>query len=187
MTNHGLRELYIDELKDLLDAENRLIKTLPKLAKASNSEELRTGFEQHLQQTREHVDRLRQILTELGEKPVGKRCDGIAGIIQEGDKLLSEGYVGALKDAALISAAQRVEHYEIAAYGCVRSWANQLGEDAAVTLLSSTLAEEKEADRKLTELSVNINRAAGSGTSKKGEEELFDQDESPKRARAARA
>jgi ferritin-like metal-binding protein YciE len=125
-------------------------------------------------------------MTNHGLSMLGKRCDGLAGIIQEGAKLMDEGYVGAPKDAALISAAQRAEHYEIAAYGCVRSWAEQLGEGDAVKLLSSTLDEEKKADRKLTHLSGNINAAAGSANSEKRMKEGLDE-EGRKRARAARA
>jgi ferritin-like metal-binding protein YciE len=121
MAENTLRELFVDELRDLYDAENRLIKAIPKMAKACDSDELRSGFEHHLEQTKEHVERLKQILTSLDEKPTGKKCPGMMGIIQEADEMMDEDYEGGVMDAAIISAAQRVEHYEIAAYGCVHS------------------------------------------------------------------
>lgn len=155
-----LRDLFSDELKDLYDAENRLVKALPKLAKAANSEALRAGFEEHLEQTREHVQRLREILTSMGEKPVAKKCPGMVGLIEEGDEMIREDFEGSVMDAALISAAQRVEHYEIAAYGCVHTWAGLLGETKAGTFLKKTLEEEKETDEKLTELAEQINAQA---------------------------
>lgn len=168
MKENTLRELFIDELRDLYDAEARLVKAIPKMAKASNSDELRSGFEHHLEQTKEHVERLKQVMTSLGEKPNGKKCPGMVGIIQEGDELMSEDFEGSVKDAALISAAQRVEHYEIAAYGCVHAWAKILGKDNAAQLLEKTLNEEKETDAKLTEVAEQINASANSES---GEEE----------------
>jgi ferritin-like metal-binding protein YciE len=171
MKDNTLRELFIDELRDLYDAENRLVKALPKMAKASNSDELRSGIEQHLEQTKEHVERLKQVLTQLGEKPSGKKCAGMVGILQEGEELLGEDYDGALLDAAIISAAQRVEHYEIAAYGCVHAWAQELGEEDAADLLEKTLNEEKETDEKLTELAEQINASANEGVEEEGEED----------------
>src|ERR1700741_4920683 len=121
MEHNALKDLYIDELKDLYDAENRLVKALAKMTKAANSDELRSGIEQHLEQTRGHVDRLKEIFDSLDEKPSGKKCAGMMGILKEGDELLDEDYDGEVLDAAIISAAQRVEHYEIAAYGTVRA------------------------------------------------------------------
>jgi ferritin-like metal-binding protein YciE len=167
-TNNTLRELYVDELRDLYDAENRLVKALPKMAKAATSDELRSGIEEHLEQTKGHVERLKQIFTAMGEKATGKRCPGMMGILEEGEEVLDEDYEGALMDAAIISGAQRVEHYEIAAYGCVRSWADLLGESEASSLLQKTLEEEKETDEKLTELAEQINAEANEG----GEEEM---------------
>jgi len=152
MANQELRDLYIDELKDLYSAENQLVKALPKLAKASSSDELRAGFEEHLQQTKGHVERLEQIFEMLGESPKGKKCAGMEGLVEEGSEVMKEDFEGALMDAALIGAAQRVEHYEIAAYGTVRAFAETLGESEHVSLLEATLAEEKETDDKLTEL-----------------------------------
>jgi ferritin-like metal-binding protein YciE len=160
MKENTLRELFIDELRDLYDAENRLVKALPKLAKAANLDDLRSGFETHLEQTKEHVQRLKQIMESLDEKPSGKKCAGMMGIIQEGEEMMDEDFADSVMDAALIASAQRAEHYEIAAYGCVRSWAKQLGEDEAADLLEKTLSEEKETDAKLTELSDKVNSSA---------------------------
>jgi len=160
MSEETLKTLYVDELRDLLDAEKQLIKALPKMAEASTSGELRSGFEHHLEQTKNHAQRLEQILEGLGEEPKGKKCKGIQGIIAEGKEILGEDYEGALMDAGIISAAQRVEHYEIGAYGCVREYAQLLGENEAVSLLEQTLEEEKETDKKLTELSKTINSDA---------------------------
>ena len=157
MAKEALRNLYIEELRDLYDAENRLVKTLPKLAKAAESNQLRAGFKEHLEQTKGHVDRLRQIFESLDEKPTGKKCAAMVGLIQEGQEILDEDFEDGVKDAALISAAQRVEHYEIAAYGCVKTWAGLLGETEAQSLLERTLNEEKQTDEKLTELSADIN------------------------------
>lgn len=157
MAKLALRELYVDELRDLFDAENRLVKAIPKLAKAAESEALRSGFEKHLEQTKGHVERLREVFEALGEKPGGEKCAAMSGLIKEGDEMMEEDFEPGVKDAALISAAQRVEHYEIAAYGCVRTWAGLLGETDAQNLLEQTLLEEKETDERLTELSEDIN------------------------------
>ena len=171
MKENTLRELFLDEIRDLYDAESRIVKALPKMAKAAESEELRTGFEEHLEQSKEHVERLKQILTDMEEKVSAKKCPGMIGILQEGEELMEEDFEGSVKDAALISAAQRVEHYKIAAYGCVHSWAQELGEDNAAELLEKTLNEEKETDEKLTELSEQINASASSESSEEGSEE----------------
>jgi ferritin-like metal-binding protein YciE len=170
---NGLRALWIDELRDLYDAENRLVKALPKMAKASSSEKLRAGFEEHLEQTKGHVDRLKEIFDNIGEKAKAKKCAGMVGIIKEGDEMLQEDFDDAVRDAAIISAAQRVEHYEIAAYGCVRDWAQLLGENEASQLLEKTLEEEKETDEKLTELARDEAnpRAKEMSAEEEGEEE----------------
>jgi ferritin-like metal-binding protein YciE len=160
MPDQGLKELYIDELKDLYSAENQLVKALPKMAKAASSDELREGFEKHLEQTRGHVQRLEKIFQALGESPKGKTCKGMQGLIEEGSEATEEDYEGSVMDAALIGAAQRIEHYEIAGYGTVRSMAETLGEDDQVSLLEETLEEEKETDEKLTELAEQINTQA---------------------------
>lgn len=170
MEHNALMELYVDELKDLYDAENRLVKALPKVAKAAKSEKLRSAVEEHLEQTRGHVDRLQEIFDNLGEKATGKKCAGMMGILKEGEEIMEEEYEGEAMDAALISAAQRVEHYEIAAYGCVRTWADLLGESEASSLLDKTLEEEKETDEKLTQLAEEINVQA-KGEGEEGEEE----------------
>ncbi|MBZ5687283.1 MAG: ferritin-like domain-containing protein [Acidobacteriia bacterium] len=160
MPKGSLRELYIDELMDLYNAETQLTKALPKLAKASSNAELRQGFEEHLRQTSEHVSRLEQIFDMLEEKATGKKCLGMEGLVKEGAETMQEDYEAAVMDAAMIGAAQRVEHYEIAAYGTAREFARLLGEDEHVSLLQQTLDEEKQTDEKLTQLAAEINRQA---------------------------
>lgn len=161
MERKALKELYVDELRDVFNAENQLVKALPKMAKASTSPDLRAGFEEHSEQTKGHVQRLEEIFNLLGEEPTGKKCKGMEGLIEEGSEMIEEGELeGEVLDAALISAAQRVEHYEIAAYGCVRTYADILGQTEAVSLLDQTLDEEKNTDQRLTELAENINLEA---------------------------
>ncbi|HET9305007.1 MAG TPA: ferritin-like domain-containing protein [Candidatus Sulfotelmatobacter sp.] len=155
-----MRQLYIDELRDLYNAETQLVKALPKMAKASSNAELRQGFEEHLRQTSEQVSRLEQIFNMLGEKPTGKKCLGMEGLVKEGAETMQEDYEDAVMDAAIIGAAQRVEHYEIAGYGTVRTFAELLGENEHVSLLEETLEEEKQTDEKLTQLAENINSQA---------------------------
>ena len=166
----GLRELYIEELKDLYNAENQLVKALPKMAKAASSDELRQGFEEHLEQTKGHVQRLEKIFQALGESPKGKKCKGMEGLVEEGSEVMKEDFEGALMDAALIGAAQRVEHYEIAGYGTVCAFAEELGETEQNSLLNETLEEEKETDDKLTQLAQQINAQANEGA-EQGESE----------------
>jgi ferritin-like metal-binding protein YciE len=166
----GLKELYVDELKDLYSAENQVVKALPKMAKAASSDELRQGFENHLEQTRGHVQRLEKIFESLGESPKGKKCKGMVGLIEEGEEVIGEDFEGALMDAALIGAAQRVEHYEMAAYGTVCAFAKELGETEHESLLKETLEEEKETDEKLTKLSQEINPQANKSI-EEGQEE----------------
>jgi ferritin-like metal-binding protein YciE len=169
MEHNALKELYIDELRDIYNAENQLTKALPKMAKAATSEDLRSGFEEHLQQTKDHIERLEQIFTKIGEKPTGKKCKGMEGLIEEGKEMIEEEELeGEALDAGLISAAQRVEHYEIAAYGCVRTYANLLGETDAAELLEATLKEEKETDQKLTKLAEEINLEASEQEDEEG-------------------
>lgn len=156
MKREALRDLYVEELKDLYSAENQLVKALPKLAKAAESDQLRSAFEEHLGQTREHVSRLEQIFKGLEESPKGKTCKGMQGLVEEGSETMKEDYEGEEMDAALIAAAQRVEHYEIAGYGCVRTYADLLGETEAVGLLELTLQEEKTADEKLTDIAEQM-------------------------------
>ncbi|HET7442620.1 MAG TPA: ferritin-like domain-containing protein [Terriglobales bacterium] len=160
MAHEGLRELYLDELRDLHNAETQLVKALPKMAKAASNEQLREGFEEHLEQTREHVQRLERIFQMMGEKAKGKKCVGMEGLVKEGSELMGEDFEDDVMDAGIIGAAQRVEHYEIAAYGTAREFAEVLGEDEHASLLEETLNEEKETDRKLTEIASQINEEA---------------------------
>jgi ferritin-like metal-binding protein YciE len=160
MPNEGLRELYLDELKDLYSAENQLIKALPKMAKAASSEQLREGIEEHLEQTKEQARRLERIFEMMDENPKGKKCVGMEGLVKEGQELMREDFEDEVMDAGIIGAAQRVEHYEIAAYGTARTFAEVLGENEHVPLLEETLEEEKETDRKLNELANQINEEA---------------------------
>src|SRR5271165_2194332 len=146
MQMNRLRHLYIEELKDLYSAETQMVKALPKMANAASSEDLRVGFEEHLGQTKDHVARLEKILKALGESPKGKHCKGMEGLIKEGSEMIEERPEPEELDAGLIAAAQRVEHYEMAGYGCVRTYAQLLGENESVAILEKTLNEEKETD-----------------------------------------
>jgi ferritin-like metal-binding protein YciE len=181
MDKNSLRGLFVDELKDIFSAENQITKALPKMAKAASSDELREGFEEHLEQTKGQIERLQQIFEKLGEKPTGKKCMGMEGLLKEGAEVMGDDFEDAVLDAALISAAQRVEHYEIAAYGSVIAFAELLGEEEAVSLLKETLEEEKETDEKLTELSQDINTEAKGDESEDAEGEEMDEEEQPKR------
>jgi ferritin-like metal-binding protein YciE len=185
MQQADLKEVYIDELKDIYSAETQLVKALPKMAKAAASHDLRSGFEEHLEQTKGHVSRLEKIFQALGEKPTGKKCMGMEGLIKEGGEAAEEDYEDDAKDAALIGAAQRVEHYEIAAYGTVRAMAEKLGEDEAVDLLSQTLQEEKDTDVKLSNLADEL-QVISEGDAEEGEEEAAPATRSAK-AKSARA
>lgn len=160
MPNESVRQLYIEELRDLYNAETQLVKALPKMAKASSNDELRQAFEEHLRQTSEHVSRLEQIFEMLDEKPSGKKCLGMEGLVKEAAETMKEDYEDAVMDAGIIGAAQRVEHYEIAAYGTVRTLAELMGENEHVTLLEQTLEEEKQTDQKLTDLAEDVNSEA---------------------------
>jgi ferritin-like metal-binding protein YciE len=151
-----LKQLYVEELRDLYSAESQLLKALPKMARGASSDELKQAFENHLEQTKEHVARLDEIFEGLNEKPAGKTCKAMKGLVEEGAEMLEEEGNESVIDAGLIGAAQRVEHYEIAAYGTVRTFAELLGEDEAVELLQGTLEEESETDKLLSELAENI-------------------------------
>ena len=157
MKENSLKELYVEELKDLYSAETQLVKALPKMAKAATNSDLKAGFAEHLKQTEGHVGRLEKIMKSLDESPKGKKCKGMEGLIKEGAELIEEDPGDEELDAGLISAAQRVEHYEMAGYGCVATYAKLLGDDQAETLLRETLDEEKETDRRLTQLAQHIN------------------------------
>jgi ferritin-like metal-binding protein YciE len=156
MSMDSLKDLYIDELKDLYNAENQLLKALPKMARKASAPELKRAFQDHLVQTEGHVNRLEKIFKGLGEKPTGKTCKAMKGLVEEGKEIIEEDGDESVLDAALIGAAQRVEHYEIAGYGVVRTFASLLGENAAVDLLQRTLNEEGETDKKLTALAETV-------------------------------
>ena len=160
MKTNRLMHLYVEELKDLYSAENQLVKALPRMAKAATSVELRAGFEKHLGQTKEHVSRLEEIFKGLGESPKGKKCKGMEGLIKEGAEMIEDDPAPEELDAGLISAAQRVEHYEIAGYGCVSTYAKLLGEVRAASLLRQTFVDEKDTDEKLSQLAGAINLEA---------------------------
>ena len=159
-----LRETFIDELKDLYDAEKQLLKGLPKMAKAAEHEELKAAFEEHLEITNEQVKRLEKVFKLFGEQPKGKKCKAMQGLLEEGQELIEEE----AGDAALICAAQKVEHYEIASYGSLVAWARLLEESEAEDLLEETLSEEKETDEKLTEIAET---AANPEAEEDGDEE----------------
>ncbi len=155
-----LQELLIEELKDLYSAENQLTKALPKMASAASDEKLKEGFETHLDQTHEHIERLNRVMELLEATPKGKTCMAMKGLVAEGEEKIKEDAAPAIRDAALIAAAQKVEHYEIAGYGTVRTFAELLGEDEVASLLQETLDEEAETDRKLTQLASSLNLRA---------------------------
>jgi len=166
MKESSLKELYLKELRDSYDAEKQITKALPKMAKAASSSQLRQGFEEHLEQTKNHIARLEEIFEALDESPKGETCDGMAGLIEEGSNIMEEDLDPEALDAGLIAAAQRVEHYEMAAYGTLRTYANILGDKEAASLLQETLDEEKATDQKLTGLAEKINiKAAAAGAS----------------------
>jgi ferritin-like metal-binding protein YciE len=152
----NLRKLYIEELRDLYSAENQLLKALPKMAKGAASTELKQAFENHLEETEGHVERLEQIFEDLDESPKGKTCQAMKGLVEEGSEILEEEGEESVLDAGIIAAAQKVEHYEIASYGSVRTFAELLGQKEAVKLLQQTLDEEGAADEKLNELAEEI-------------------------------
>jgi ferritin-like metal-binding protein YciE len=180
-----LHDAFIDELRDMYDAEKQLTKALAKLAKASSNPKLRQAFESHLEETQGQIERLEQVFERLDEKVRGKHCDGIAGIIEEGKSIMEEDFDETTMDACLIAAGQRAEHYEMAAYGTLVAWAQAMGHTEAAKLLQQTLDEEKSADKKLSGLAeggINQNAAeaahpdereedlmpAGPGASRKG-------------------
>ncbi|MBV8338343.1 MAG: ferritin-like domain-containing protein [Candidatus Eremiobacteraeota bacterium] len=164
MRNGTLRELLVEQLRDMYNMENQLVKALPKMAEAANSGDLSSAFEEHLEQTRGHVQRLEQAFDELGVATKGKKCLGMEGLIDEGKEILEEDLAPDTLDAGIIGAAQKVEHYEIAAYGTARTHAQLLGLDSVAQLLEQTLEEEKQTDQKLTELAQEINPQAELGS-----------------------
>jgi ferritin-like metal-binding protein YciE len=161
MALESLQDLFVNELKDIYNGEKQLTKALPRLARAAESPQLQQAFTKHLRETEAQVDRLEQIFRALGEKPTGKRCKGMEGLVEEGKDILEEEGQEAVLDAALIAAAQKVEHYEIATYGCLSTYAKLLGNREAEKLLKQTLAEEEATDEALTALGEGgINQAA---------------------------
>ncbi len=160
-----MNDLFLDEIRDLYDGEKQLIKALPKMAKAAHSEELKQAFHSHLAETENQANRLEQIFNGLGEKAGGEKCDAMQGLIKEGEKMIDNTDEGEIRDAGLIAAAQRVEHYETAGYGSAREFAKNLGLNDAVSLLEQTLQEEKAADAKLNNIATSmVNRRAMGAT-----------------------
>ncbi len=176
MSLDSLHDLYVDELKDLYSAEQQLLKALPRMAKAAKAQELKDAFTEHLAVTQGQVERLDTIFAGLGVSPKGKKCKAMEGLVAEGKEVIEEDGDPAVKDAALIGAAQRVEHYEMAGYGCVRTFARLLGYTEAEQLLQATLDEEGEADKSLTELAESIINVEAENADDEDEEE----DEKPK-------
>jgi len=163
MKMESLKDLYLEQLRDLYDAETQLVEALPKMAEAAHNSDLKNAFNQHLRQTREHVTRLERMFSALGEKPEGQTCHGMKGLIKEGQEMIKAKGDPDVIDAGLIAAAQRVEHYEIAVYGTVRAYAETLGAEADMRSLEKTLQEEEETDDKLTEIAeshINVEAEA---------------------------
>ena len=160
----SLEELLQEELKDIYDAEKQLTKALPKLAKKATTPDLQDAFEEHLRQTQQHMERLEQVFDQLGMPVKGKTCKGMKNLIAEGNDMIADADDDATRDAIMIAAAQKVEHYEIAAYGTLRTWANVLGHREIASMLEDTLEEEKETDQKLTGIAEGfVNQAATEG------------------------
>jgi ferritin-like metal-binding protein YciE len=177
-----LHDAFIDELRDTYDAEKQIVKALPKMIKATSSPELRTAFETHLQETKRQVERLEDVFRSLDEKARGKHCDGMAGIIEEGKSVMEEDFDDMTADACLIASAQRVEHYEMAAYGTLVAWARLMGHTTAADLLQETLDEEKATDETLTSLAEGgINQEAAEGAHSGDQMPAAAADKSPKR------
>ncbi len=160
MSTESLKELLIEELKDIYDAEKQLVKALPKMAKGAFDEELKAGLTSHLEETKEHVTRLERVFKLLDAPAKGKTCPAMKGLIEEGAEALEEKEASSVRDAQIIGSAQRIEHYEMAAYGTVRTLAETLGEDEIAEILQATLDEEGEADKKLTAAAATVNEAA---------------------------
>ncbi len=160
MSTESLKQLLVEELKDIYDAEKQLVKALPKMAKAAFDEELKADLTAHFEETKEHVTRLERVFKLLDEPAKTKSCPAMRGLIEEGSEALEEKDVSAVRDAQIIGSAQRIEHYEMAAYGTVRTLAETLGEDEVAEILQMTLDEEGEADKKLTMAAATVNEAA---------------------------
>lgn len=179
----SLDELLHEELKDIYDAEKQLTKALPKLARKATAGELKEAFEAHLRQTEDHVERLEQVFEMLGVPARARKCVGMKNLLAEGDEMIGEAEDDSARDAVMIAAAQKVEHYEIASYGTVRTWASLLGKSEIAALLEDTLEEEKEADQKLTGIAISfVNEAAEEGDA--GKDDDADNDETPAQRRS---
>lgn len=165
----NLKELLVEELRDLYSAEKQIVKALPKIIKGASSDELKSAITEHLEITKGQVTRLEEVFGQLDEKPKAKPCKGMQGLLEEGSESLDEEEKGMLRDLQLIGAAQRVEHYEVAAYGTARAMAEKLGLSSAADLLGETLEEEEEADRKLTEVAESLYEQVGTGDEEGGE------------------
>ena len=164
MTVTNLQELFVEELKDIYDAERRITKALPRMAKSASNDELRQAFEDHLQETDEHVARLDRIFDMLDEKPGRKICQAMVGLLEEGREMMDGGEAGAVRDAGMICAAQKIEHYEMATYGCLRDWARTLDYGDAAEELQRTIEEERAADKTLSKIAKSLNESAVSGS-----------------------
>lgn len=160
MPLQSLENAFVDELRDVLSAERQLVKALPQMAKGVHSEDLRMAIEQHLEETKTHIERLEEVFRSLDLSPRAKKCEAMEGLIEEGSSLLEEDGAPQVIDALIIAAAQKVEHYEIATYGTLCTWAKLLGYDTALSLLKETMSEEEETDQKLTDLAMHINEEA---------------------------
>jgi len=183
-----LHDAFIDELRDVYHAEKQITKALPKMIKAATSDELRQAFENHLEETKGQIGRLEEVFESLDEKVRAKKCDGMAGIIEEGSSTMAEDFDEPTLDAALIASAQRVEHYEMAAYGTLVAWAEAMGHTEAAELLQATLDEEKAADEKLTEIADGgVNREAAAAAHPEPDEEEDDAPAAPARGGRGRA
>jgi ferritin-like metal-binding protein YciE len=185
----SLEALMQAELKDIYDAEKQLTKALPKMAKKATAEELKTAIEEHLRQTEQHIERLDQVFEQLGIPARGMKCEGMKYLIKEGDDMIGEAADDSTRDAVMIASAQKVEHYEIAAYGTLRTWANVLGQTEAAALFGETLEEEKQADQKLTQIAeafVNQASAEEGGEEEEGEEQAAPRGRGPTASASSR-
>lgn len=185
MAAQTLHELFVEELRDMYDGEKRIIKALPKIAKHAQSDELRSALTEHLRQTEKQATRLEQVFKSIGETPRGKKCDGIVGILEEGNTMMEELEEGPILDAALIAGCQKVEHYEIASYGTLAYFAELMGHERAKELLGTTLDEEKAADEKLNTIATSeVNREALMSGGE-DEDEMEEDEERPRARRSA--
>jgi len=186
MAAQTLHELFVEELRDMYDAEKRIIKALPKIARHAQSDELRSALTEHLRQTEKQATRLEQVFKSIGETPKGKKCDGMIGILEEGNTAMEELEEGPVLDAALIAGCQKVEHYEIASYGTLAYFAELMGHERAKELLGTTLDEEKAADEKLNTIATSeVNRDALMSGGEEDEDEMEEEEKSPRGRRSA--